>query len=428
MNSRYSIKKIKAREILDSRGNPTVEVDVYTSKETAAGRVPSGASKGRHEAFELRDENNKRYNGKGVLKAVKSVEDLIAKKLVGIDVRKLRHIDNTMIELDGTYNKSVLGANAILGVSLACANLSAKVQGKQLYEVLGEMTKRKKILPVPFLNVINGGRHAANNLSFQEFMIVPFGKNFAESLRMGCEVYHELKKITEKNYGKESANVGDEGGFAPKISLTEKALDLLVKAVEKTGYEKEVKIAVDAAASEFYRNGCYEIDGYKLSKMAMLDFYETLVADYPIISIEDPFEQEHWQAWKEINRLLGKKIQIVGDDLLCTNQRRIKMAVSKKACNALLLKLNQIGTLTEAMDAARFAMNNKWAVMMSHRSGETEDTFIADLAVSLGCGRIKSGAPCRGERTAKYNRLLRIEEELGKNAIYAGKILGFRKC
>ena len=405
------ITKVRAREILDSRGNPTIEVDVYTKSCMARASVPSGASTGVHEALELRD-GGKRYNGKGVLKAVENVNKIISKKLKGRDVTKQKEIDNLMIEIDGTENKSFLGANAILGVSLACARASAIVQNKPLYKVLGGAN----VLPIPFMNVINGGKHADNKLSFQEFMIAPMAKTFAERLRIGAEAYHQLKKIIGEKYGKSSTNIGDEGGFAPNLTNVRDGLDLLMKTIESLGYQKQIKIAMDCAASEFYENGKYKVDGIAIDSGDLLDFYQRLVQDYPIISIEDPFEQDDFDSFAELNRRIGRKMQIVGDDLLVTNVKRIQMALDKKLCNALLLKVNQIGSLTEAIDAAKLAMKSKWNVMVSHRSGETEDAFIADLVVGLGCGQIKSGAPCRSERLAKYNQLLRIEEELGKKA------------
>ncbi|MBI4453162.1 phosphopyruvate hydratase [Candidatus Woesearchaeota archaeon] len=428
----FKITKIHAREILDSRGNPTVEAEVYTASGMAYGRVPSGASTGIHEALEMRDGDKKRYLGKGVLKAVNNVNTLIAKKLKGMDLRSPKLIDQAMIELDGTVNKSKLGANAILSASLGCANLLAKLENKPLYSILGNGKKSEILLPIPFLNVINGGKHAANKIAFQEFMIAPFGKNFRESLRMGAEAYHQLKKEISEKYGKESTNVGDEGGFAPKIEHVEHALNLLVKTIDSLGYKKQIKIAIDAAASEFYHHGYYHVDGRKFGSGRMIDFYEHLVKNYPIISLEDPFEQDHFLPWKELRERIGKDkswacggkgIQIVGDDLLCTNPNRIKMALDRNMCNALLLKVNQIGTLSEAINAAKLAMKNNWSVMVSHRSGETEDSFIADLAVALGCGQIKSGAPCRSERLAKYNQLMRIEEELGNKARYAGNVM-----
>ena len=423
----YKITKIKAREILDSRGNPTVEAEVYTKSGMAYGHVPSGASTGIHEALELRD-GGKRYEGKGVQKAVKNVNLKISKKLKGMDVRYPKKIDQEMIDLDGTVNKSKLGANAILSVSLACASLLAQLEKKPLYSVLG----KGRMLPIPFMNVINGGRHAENKLAIQEFMIAPFGKNFKESLRIGDEADHELKRVLAKKYGKASTNVGDEGGFAPNVNNVEEVLHLLMKTFENLGYEKKIKIGMDAAASEFFKQGYYHVDGRKMGYHRLLDFYEHMIKHFPIISIEDPFAQDHFLPWKDMTERLGsgsvnKKLQIVGDDLLCTNPRRIGMAVDRNMCNALLLKVNQIGTLSEAIDAAKLAMKNKWNVMVSHRSGETADPFIADLAVALNCGQIKTGAPCRSERLAKYNQLLRIEEQMGKRAKYAGKVLKFRK-
>lgn len=419
----YKIAKIKAREILDSRGNPTVEAEVYTASGMAFGRVPSGASTGIHEALELRDGDKKRYNGKGVLKAVSNVNTIIATRLRSMDIRNPRAIDDAMLEMDNTPNKSNLGANAILSVSLASANLLAKLERKPLYSVLGT----GRLLPIPFFNVINGGAHAASKLAIQEFMIAPFGKNFRESLRMGAETYHALKKKLGEKYGRESTNVGDEGGFAPKINHVEDALRVLVDTIDSLGYSGKIKIGLDAAASEFYHKGSYHIDGRELSATKMVDFYEYMVDNYPIISIEDPFEQDHFIPWKELtDRLAKRRIQVVGDDLLCTNPHRINMALERKLCNALLLKVNQIGSLSEAIGAAKLAMKNDWNVMVSHRSGETEDSFIADLAVALGNGQIKTGAPCRSERLAKYNQLLRIEEQLGSKARYAGNVLKFR--
>jgi enolase len=408
------IRRIVGREILDSRGNPTVEVDIFTKTHMARAAVPSGASTGIHEAHELRD-GGPRYHGNGVRKAVNNVSTKIAKALVGTDCRKQRLIDYTMIDLDGTPDKSNLGANAILGVSLAAARLSAETQKKPLYAVLGG----KNIMPVPCMNIINGGKHADNHLSFQEFMICPQGKTFAESLRMGSETYHVLKKLLGEKYGKSSTNVGDEGGFAPNIKNVEEALHVLTSAIKKAGFDGLVKIAVDAASSEFYNRSknAYFVDGKWISADKLSRIYERLMDQYPIFSIEDPFEQDDFTPYPALTTFARQRhVQIVGDDLLVTNPERIRMAASKKLCSALLLKVNQIGSLTEAMDAAKLAMANGWKVMVSHRSGETEDTFIADLAVGLGTGQIKTGAPCRSERLAKYNQLLRIEEELGHKA------------
>lgn len=401
------ISSVKAREVLDSRGNPTVEVEVIAGKFSGRAIVPSGASTGKHEALELRD-NGSRYDGKGVLKAAANVNNRISRVVKGLDVCSQKTVDEEMLLLDNTLNKSNLGANAILGVSLAAARCGANVKGKELYEYLG--TKYK--MPVPFANIINGGRHAGNNLKFQEFMVAALGaKSFTESVRITAEVYHELKNIILRNYGKNAVNVGDEGGFAPAIERPTQALRLIERAVNELGYEKNVKIAIDAAASEFYNNGLYYLEGKKLHSDKLLDYYERLLKQYPeIISVEDPFDQDDFVGFNSITK--NTNIQIVGDDLLVTNINRIRTAVREKLCNALLLKVNQIGTLTEAVEAAKYAMNNDLKVMVSHRSGESEDPFIADLAVALGCGQIKLGAPCRGERTAKYNQLLRISERV----------------
>jgi len=408
-----SITSIKAREILDSRGNPTLEVDLFTKQTCQSASVPSGASTGKHEAVELRD-GGKRYLGKGVLKATRIVEEKIYPLLRGIDCQEQRQIDEAMIKKDGTKNKSRWGANAILGVSLAAARAATAEKKKFLFQHLHQLAaaaciERKPIMPRPFFNVINGGKHAGNQLAFQEFMIAPKAKSFAEALRMGSEVYHVLKEVIEKKYGKEATNVGDEGGFAPPLKRAEEALNLLTEAIWKAGYSGKMEIALDCAASEFYRKGTYQLH-VTMSKEKLLKYYLSLIKKYPVISIEDPFEQEDFSSFSELKR--KSKIQVVGDDLTVTNIKRIQKAVAKKSCNCLLLKANQIGTLTEALDAVKLAYANDWKVMVSHRSGETEDTFIADLAVAIGCGMIKAGAPCRGERVAKYNRLLRIEEVL----------------
>ena len=405
-----SITAIKAREILDSRGNPTLEVDLFTKKTCQSASVPSGASTGKHEAIELRD-GGKRYRGKGVQKTVRNVEQKISPLLRGIDCQEQRKIDQMMITKDGTKNKRKLGANAILGVSLAAARAANAEKKTFLFQYLHQLARidRKPSMPRPFFNVINGGKHAGNKLAFQEFMIVPKAKSFAEALRMGSEVYHVLKEVIEKKYGREAANVGDEGGFAPPVKRAEEALDLLIGAIRRAGYAGKVEIAVDCAASEFYRNGYYYLPS-KLNKERLLSYYLHLIEKYPIISIEDPFEQEDFESFAELRKRSG--IQVVGDDLTVTNVSRIKTAIQNQSCNCLLLKVNQIGTLTEALDAVKLAYENNWKVMVSHRSGETEDTFIADLAVAIGCDMIKAGAPCRGERVAKYNRLLRIEEFL----------------
>ncbi len=408
------ITTIRSRELLDSRGNPTIEVDVTVNKHKYTAAVPSGASTGTHEALELRD-GGKRFSGKGVQKAVCNVERIIAPLLIGTDCTNQTQIDQLMLKADNTPNKSKLGANAILGVSLACARAGAGENGKELYEYINSLLpvkhRPKLSLPRPFFNVINGGMHAGNSLPFQEFMISPKAKTFSEALRMGVEVYHSLKKIIADKYGKLATNVGDEGGFAPPIRTAEEGLELLVKAIKAAGYSGRVDVAMDCAASEFYKKGSYYAPG-KMASGQLVNYYLKLLKKYPIISIEDPFEQEDFQSYAELRKKSG--IQIVGDDLTVTNVARIRTAIQEKSCNCLLLKVNQIGTLTEALDAVALAYRAGWKVMVSHRSGETEDTFIADLAVGIGCGQIKSGAPCRGERTAKYNRLWRIEEGLQK--------------
>lgn len=413
-----NIKSITSREILDSRGNPTLEVEVFLKNNFYTAAVPSGASTGKHEALELRDKDNKRYGGKGVLTAVRNVDKKIAPRLIGKDPAKQKEIDQLMIKLDGTENKSKLGANAILGVSLSCARAGAATKSQPLFKYLHQLStvNRKMILPRPFFNVINGGKHAGTALPFQEFMIAPKAKTFAENLQIGTEVYHHLKSILEQKYDKSAANVGDEGGFAPPIKTAEEALDLLMLAIKKAGYSGKVDLALDCAASEFFKNGFYYTPSKK-NKEELLNYYLKLVKKYPIISIEDPFEQEDFLSFAELKRRIektGKKIQIIGDDLTVTNPERIEEAIRERSCNCLLLKVNQIGTLTEALEAVKLAYAHGWKVMVSHRSGETSDDFIADLAVGIGCGMIKAGAPCRGERVAKYNRLLRIEEKLRK--------------
>ncbi|MBS3158142.1 phosphopyruvate hydratase [Candidatus Woesearchaeota archaeon] len=444
------IKAIKAREVLDSRGNPTVEVDVKVEFKAGSGVfraiVPSGASTGTHEALELRD-GEKRFLGKGVLKAVKNVNTAIAKNLVGMNPEKQKEIDEIMLKLDGTENKSKLGANAILGVSIAVTRAGAASKNMPLYRYVNSLFKQKNennsknkksvdndkfVLPVPFMNVINGGKHAGNSLAIQEYMIAPVGaRSFREAMQLGCEVYHTLKEIIKTKYGKNAVNVGDEGGFAPPLSNVEEPLKLVQSAIDKLGYGKQIRIALDCAASEFYdeKQLVYKVDGKELSSERLIDLYTDFTERYNLVSIEDPFDQEDFASYAELTKSVGRNskngnnVQIVGDDLLVTNVKRIKKAISVKACNALLLKVNQIGTITESLAAAKLSMDNKWNVMVSHRSGETEDSFIADLAVGLGCGEIKSGAPCRGERLAKYNQLLRIEEELGEKAGYS-KVLG----
>ena len=420
----FKIKKIKAREVLDSRGNPTIEVDLVTKSCCAKSIVPSGASTGIHEALELRDNDKKRYSGKGVLKAVDNINKIITKKLIGKDCRKQREIDNIMIELDGTENKSKLGANTILAVSMAVCKAGAICSGKQFYEYIQKLSDSKKLLlPIPQMNVINSGKHVGVENDIQEHMIMPVGfKNFSEALRAGVETYHALKQILRKKYGSKETLLGDEGGFSPHVLHIEKRLDLMLEAVREVGYNGKIKLALDCAASEFFyeKSGTYTILSKRYNKNELIDFYKDLIKKFPVVSIEDGFAQDDWDGWKLFTKELGNKIQIVGDDLLVTNIMRIRKALEENSCNALLLKVNQIGTVTEAIDAANIACKNKWNVIVSHRSGETEDSFIADLAVGLGTSQVKFGAPARSERTAKYNRLLRIEEELGNKAKFAG--------
>jgi enolase len=416
------IKSIKAREILDSRGNPTIAAEVALADGTiGSAAVPSGASTGKYEAVELRDGDKARYNGLGVLKAVNNVNKEIAAAINGMEAGEQEAIDNKMIKLDGTPNKSRLGANAILGVSLAVAHAAANSAKKPLYRGLKE--SETYILPVPMLNILNGGKHATNSTDLQEFMVVPAGaKTFSEGLRMGAEVYQALKKVL-KDKGL-NTNVGDEGGFAPSLPANKAAVEAIISAIEKAGYKpgKDCFIALDPASSEFYDNGKYVLarEGVSFSSAEMVDFYVKWVNDYPIVSIEDGMAEDDWEGWQLINKKLGDKIHLIGDDLYVTNVARLSQGIQKKASNAILIKLNQIGSLTETIAAINMAQNVGWKAVVSHRSGETEDTTIADLCVALSTGMIKTGAPCRSERVAKYNRLLKIEEELGKNARYAG--------
>jgi enolase len=426
------IKKIKAREILDSRGNPTVEADIMTEDGLFRAMVPSGASTGVHEALELRDGDKSRYMGKGVLKAVANVNKKIAQLVIGIDPAKQADIDNAMLKADGTDNKSNFGANAILAVSIAACKAGAAAKKVPLYRHIADLAGIKEfVMPVPSFNVINGGKHAGNKLAMQEFMLLPVGaKSFSEALRMGSETYHHLKKVIKEKYGQDAVNVGDEGGFAPNIQDNKEGLELLKEAINKAGYTGKVRIGMDVAASEFYKDGKYDLN-FKGDKPQlktgdeMIKLYEGFVKDYGLVSIEDPFDQDDWATYPKLTEKVNKTTQIVGDDLLVTNPKRIKIAIEKKACNALLLKVNQIGTVTESIEACKLAQKAGWGVMVSHRSGETEDTFIADLVVGLKAGQIKTGAPCRSERLAKYNQLLRIEEELGNKCRYAGE--NFRK-
>jgi enolase len=417
----FEIIDIKAREILDSRGNPTIETEIITEGGYGSAIVPSGASTGKHEALELRDKND-RYGGKGVLNAVRNVNETITPLLIGMDIRKQKEIDRVMIEEDGTENKSNFGANAILSVSLAAARCAADTLNMPLYQYIGGLNTY--VLPVPMMNVINGGEHAGNELDFQEFMIMPVGaKSFSEALRICAEVYHQMKKIIAKKYGKSSTNVGDEGGYAPPMKEISEPLEIIMSTLEELSYQDIVKIALDTASSTFYdeKTNTYNAMGKKMNPGELIDLFADVSSKYPIISIEDPMAEDDFEGFVEITRKLGKKIQIVGDDLFVTNKNRLSVGIKKGACNSLLLKVNQIGSLTEAIDTANLAYRSGYSVVVSHRSGETEDTMIADIAVGISSGQIKTGAPSRSERCAKYNRLLRIEEYLGESAIYAGK-------
>lgn len=410
------IEKIHAREILDSRGNPTIEVDVYTGCGFGRAAVPSGASTGVHEALELRDGGD-RFSGKGVLSAVKNVNEVMAPELLGMDATAQREIDEMMIEMDGTPNKSKFGANAILGVSLGVAKAAASSLGITLYRYLGGVNTYR--LPIPSFNVLNGGKHAGNSLAIQEFMIEPIGaKSFSEGLRMSAETYHALGKILQGRYGIGATNVGFEGGYAPPLSKTREALDAILGALDITGYGEEIKIGLDPAASSFFKDGVYSIDGRSLPPGEMIDYYADLVATYPIILLEDPLEEEAYEDFAKITARLPNTI-IVGDDIYVTNPTRLKKGIEMHSSNALLLKLNQIGSVSEAFDTAQMAFRAGLKIMASHRSAETEDSALADVAVALGTELLKTGAPARSERTAKYNQLLRIQEELGNVAAYA---------
>ena len=414
------IKKIKAREILDSRGNPTVEVDLFTKNGLSRASVPSGASTGKHEALELRD-GGKRYLGKGVLKAVSNVNNVIAEKLVGKDCTKQDEADALMIELDATPNKSKLGANAMLAVSMAVCKAGALETNVPLYEYIANLVDSKRLtLPVPQMNVINGGLHAGIENDFQEHLIIPRGaKSFSEALRMCSETYHVLKKKLKERFGNSAIHVGDEGGFVPPLKSVDERLEFITEAIEELGYTKEFALGIDAAASEFYHDGKYRVLNEDYSVAELTAFYDELCKKFKIISIEDGFSEDDWNAWSMLESKLGEKIQLVGDDLLVTNVKRIKKAIEMDACNALLLKLNQIGTVSEALEAFRLARKTGWNVIVSHRSGSTEETFFADLVVGLDAGQFKYGAPARSERTCNYNQLLRIEEALGSKAIYS---------
>jgi len=413
------IQKIWAREVLDSRGNPTVEAEVHVGGFHVRAIAPSGASTGTHEALELRDGGG-RYGGKGVLKVVENIRSEISGRLRGMDVTDQASIDMAMIELDGTSNKSRLGANALTAVSLACAKAGAMVREVALHEHLG---RGSRVMPVPMFNIINGGRHAGSGLRIQEFMIVPAGaSSYSEALRMAVEVYQQLRTILSKRYGKSAINVGDEGGFAPPLKTAPEALSVIENAISSSGYEpgKEIFLALDAAASEFYSEHRYEVDGKLLDDDGIVEYFRALVDQFPLVSLEDPVHEEAFGALADITNSMGDRIQVVGDDIFVTNPERVKRAIEIGAGNALLLKVNQIGTVTEAFQAARLSFESGYNVVVSHRSGETEDTSIADIVVALQSGQIKTGAPARGERTAKYNRLIRIEESLGPKAVFPG--------
>jgi enolase len=416
------IEQVGAREILDSRGNPTVEVEVALDDGTLArAAVPSGASTGEHEAVELRDGDAKRYSGKGVERAVAAVLDEIGPELSGVDAVDQRIVDQKLVDLDGTPDKSRLGANSILGVSLAVAKAAAESSGLELFRYIGGPNAH--VLPVPMLNILNGGAHADTDVDIQEFMIAPIGaESFREALRWGSEVYHSLKSVL-KGRGL-ATGLGDEGGFAPSLSNNREALDLIVEAIEKAGYKvgSQVALALDVAATEFYTDGAYVFEGNKRSAEQMAAYYGELLDAYPLVSIEDPLSEDDWDGWVRLTDEIGERVQILGDDLFVTNPERLEEGIARRAANALLVKVNQIGTLSETLDAVNLATSYGYRSMMSHRSGETEDTTIADLAVATGVGQIKSGAPARGERTAKYNQLLRIEEILGDAARYAGDL------
>ena len=418
------IMKIRAREILDSRGNPTVEVDILTKRGLSRASVPSGASTGKYEALELRDGGHP-YLGKGVLKAVRNINITIAKKIVGTNCTEQKQADETMIELDGTPNKSKLGANAILAVSMALCKAGALESKLTIHQYAAKLVGSKGVtLPIPQMNVINGGAHAGIKNDFQEHMIVPFrAKNFSEALRMCSEIYHTLKNNLKKKFGSSAILVGDEGGFVPPLRSVGERLEFLLEAIEELGYTEEFALAIDPASSEFYSKGRYKVKEKEYSSSELIDYYSELCAKFKIISIEDGLSEDDWTSWTKLNSKLGKKVQLVGDDLLATNPERIKKAIKLRACNALLLKLNQIGTVTEALDAFSRAEKAGWNVIVSHRSGSTEETFFADLAVGLDVGQLKYGAPARGERTCCYNQLLRIEEELGNKAKYS-KVFG----
>lgn len=418
------ITAVKARQILDSRGNPTVEAEVSVGPLVGRASVPSGASTGSHEALELRDGDKSRFHGKGVTKAVYNIDSVIGPRLKGFNCTDQEKIDRTMVKLDGTSDKSKLGANAILAVSMAAARAAATVRGVSLYSQL--KTRRRYSLPVPMMNVINGGEHAGNGLAVQEFLIEPVGaRSCSEAIRMGAEVYQSLKAILTKKYGRGAINVGDEGGFAPQLSRTKDALGAISDAIKASGHEGEVRIGIDAAASTFYDGGSgrYTVDGTSMAASKLEDFYAALQDEYALLTIEDPFDEDSFADFSSITRRLGKTARIIGDDLYVTNVSRIKQGVGAGATNAILIKLNQVGTVSETEDAIELAREGGWSIAVSHRSGETDDPFIAHLATAFGSEFIKTGAPARGERVAKYNELIRIEEELGSRAGYMGPTL-----
>lgn len=418
-----TIKGIRGRQILDSRGNPTVEVEVELADgAVGVAAVPSGASTGSHEAVELRDGDPSQFQGKSVLKAIANIEEKIAPAVSGMSALDQAAVDKRMIELDGTPNKAILGANAILGVSLAVAHAAANSQGMPLYRYLGG--EGAHVLPVPMMNILNGGRHAEDSVDLQEFMVMPVGaSSFAQALQMGAEVYQSLKKVLKARGA--NTSVGDEGGFAPSLATNREAVEVILAAIEEAGYRagEQCFIALDPASSEFYDNGRYILakEGVSFTSAEMVDYYSELVSAYPIISIEDGMAEDDWEGWRLLNEKLGSKIQIVGDDLYTTNRERLSRGIAEQSSNSILIKLNQIGTLTETLAVIEMAKKAGWTSVISHRSGETGDVTISDLAVAMNTGQIKSGAPCRSERVAKYNRLLRIEEELGNKARYAGK-------
>jgi len=427
----FPITHIHARMIFDSRGNPTIEVDMTTAKGTFRAAVPSGASTGIHEALELRDNVKEEYHGKGVSQAIKNINEIIGPQIVEAQLNPVDQsgVDDFMFKLDGTENKSKLGANAILGVSMAACKAAAAAKGVPLYRHIADLAGNANvIMPVPSFNVINGGSHAGNRLAMQEFMIFPTGAaTFSEAMRMGSETYHHLKKVIKAKYGQDACNVGDEGGYAPPFQDNEEALVLIVEAIEKAGYTGKIDICMDSAASEFFKDGKYDLDFKNpeskvedhITSQELTDIYKGFVAKYPIVSIEDGHAEDDWDGFATM--VAQTDVQVVGDDLTVTNPKRVKKAIEGKNCNALLLKVNQIGSVTESIEACKMSQAAGWGVFVSHRSGETEDTFIADLVVGLCTGQIKTGAPCRSERVSKYNQMLRIEEELGATAVYAGK-------